>query len=127
MKYKDFIFLNVARSLQASEHPYTGRQRRLASVYCGSLVNFFNEAKLLKHAAPASGQEFEKLALRISDFTEEGQDFVMLGATDKWLAACDRKSNALLAKGATEEERLKVYADNSGLLKRLAKFRETRS
>jgi hypothetical protein len=127
MKQKDFVFLNVKLSLQVEEHPYTGRLRKLAEVYCATIIDFLKRGGLLKPAAAVNGIVFEDAVLRLSDLTDEGQDFIMSGATDNWLSACDRKSNLILAKGANEEERLKVYADPAGLKKRLEKFRKDRA
>jgi hypothetical protein len=129
MQRKDFIFLNVPGVIEHALRviPPTDKYAKVASTYLCTEVEFLRLQKLIKPTSSANEMQFENLVLRLSDLTEEGQDFVMSGATSKWLAACDRKSNAMLAKGASEEERLAVYADPKGLISRLEKFRKERA
>jgi hypothetical protein len=127
MKYRDFEFLNVPQSIQIREKPYTGRLRALALVYCATQVRFFKEAGLLVKDVPLDDEGLSNVVLRLADFSAEGQDFIMSGAVDNWLGACDRKSNKLLKQDAAESDRLAVYADESGLFKRLEKFRKEKS
>ncbi len=94
--------------------------------YTLAQITFLIDTNLLKADAKARGQRHEDVIIRLSDLTPEGQDFIMSGADDSWLRACDRKSNKMLAEGATEEERLDVYRDAKGLYKRLEKFRKER-
>jgi hypothetical protein len=128
MNQKDFILLDVAYSLlNAKEEPFTGRERKLAATHTATEVNFLIKADLLKADASARSTPLEKTVIRLSDLTEEGQDFVMSQGTVKWLIACDRKSNDMLKKGVLEEERLAIYADPNGLHNRLEKFRRDRA
>ena len=127
MMYKDFILLNVPGLLARKEIPETGRWKKVALAFSSTKVHFLIDAGLLKEDVPARSLPVDQAVIRLSDLTAEGQDFIMSGADDNWLGACDRKSNKMLAEGATEEERLNVYRDSSGLYKRLEKFRKERT
>ena len=128
MTKKDFIFLHVA-DLLSVEHRSASegeRWRKLAATFSKTIVSFYLNTGLLKTDPVATLANPEKVVLRLSDLTEEGQDF-LLWDKGRWLGACDRKSNDLLRKGATEKERLAVYADPKGLYRRLDKFRKERA
>lgn len=127
MKYNDFVFLNVPMILTQSECPPTGRLRRLGAVWTSTQVGFLIDSGLLRDNIQARRVTLDQVILKLSDFTEEGQDFIMSNAIGKWLGACDRKSNDLLKCGASEEERLAVYANPKGLYSRLERFRKARS
>jgi hypothetical protein len=135
MKYKDFPFLNAQRSLEMWRRPSQVESIGIESAeyYYGStlawittLVDFLKDAELLPESAPAWHTPVEKITIMLSDLTEEGQDFVMTAATSKWLGSLDRKSNDMLKRGASNEERLLVGRDPKGLYKRLDKFRKER-
>jgi hypothetical protein len=131
MSQKDFIFLNVPGLLDIKENPWFSaaaveRAKRGVLTYNSTEINFLIDADLLRQDASARHTSLDHTVIRFSDLTEEGQDFLMSQATVKWLGACDRKSNDMLKRGASEEERLAVYADPKGLYKRLEKFRKER-
>jgi hypothetical protein len=126
MNTKDFIHINVPGRLANYEKPSDIRLRNLTLAYTLTEVMFLTDAGLLRAEAKVHSQRHEDVVIRLSDLTSEGQDFIMSGAIDSWLGACDRKSNRMLADGATEEERLAVYRDPKGLYKRLEKFRKER-
>jgi hypothetical protein len=113
--------------LARKEIPETGRLRRLVAAYVKTEVNFLVATDLIRKDAVARVVPLEEVVIHLSDLTPEAQDFVRSGAIDSWLGACDRKSNRMLAEGATEEERLAVYRDPKGLYKRLEKFRKERN
>jgi hypothetical protein len=129
MSEKDFTYLNVKSSIEHALRviPPTDRYAKVAFIYSKTEIEFLRREKLIKSDAQAVTAPIEEVIIKFSDLTDVGQDFVMSKATTKWLGACDRKSNDLLSKGASEEERLAVYADARGLEKRLAKFRAGRS
>ncbi len=104
---EDFIFLNVRDLIE--RFPYDEEEHRAS---CKTHIDFFRDNGLLRPEAPCLATAFEKAVIRYSDFTDEGQRFIMTAATDKWLASCDRKKD------------LSSYADSSGLERRLKTFRQ---
>jgi hypothetical protein len=132
MSQKDFIFLNVPGLLDIKENSWFSaaaveRAKRGVLTSTSTEINFLIEAGLLRQDASARHTPLDQAVICFSNLTEEGQDFLMSQATVKWLGACDRKSNDMLKRGASEEERLAVYADPKGLYKRLEKFRKERA
>lgn len=69
---------------------------------------------LIHSSAPALQVPLDQVVIRYSDYTELGQEFVLSGAIDKWLASCDRKQT------------LAAYADRAPLEKRILKFLKER-
>jgi hypothetical protein len=128
MKNQDFIFLDVKGLLDLKFRSANGAERwkKVAIAFATTKRDFFVETGLLRQGIEARSQSVQDLKLQLSDLTEEGQDF-LFWEKDSWLGACDRKSNDLLRKGATDEERLAVYADPKGLYRRLDKFRKERA
>jgi hypothetical protein len=126
MAKDNFIFLNVPGLLATKENPPTGRIQRVMLAACTAKISFFKETGLLRRDSPMQSVAIEEVVLRLSDMTLEGQDFVLSGATSKWLGAVDRKAAKLGSEGATEEEQLAVYRDTKGLYSRLVKFRKER-
>ncbi len=122
MNHLDFIYLNIPRWLNHG----TERERKYAATHNATEIKFLKEARLLRPDSSVWQTPYEQTVVRLSDLTEEGQDFLMSAAISNWLGACDRKSNDMLKKGATEEQRLAIYADPKGLYSRLEKFRKTR-
>jgi hypothetical protein len=133
MKYKDFISLNVpalqkdAMRVISPRPDAAERMINLVRTYCRTEIEFLRHVGFIRSDSPAFTSPILETVLRLSDMTDEGQDFVMSSATSKWLGACDRKSNEMLKRGASEEERLAVYADPKGLHSRLEKFRKERA
>ncbi len=117
MSNKDFIFLNVPGLLSrygaASDGNPDEYHRNLILAYTGTQLKFFQKEGLLLKNLEAVELPVNEVVLKFSNFTEEGQKFIMSGATDKWLQSCDKKGD------------LAAYQDSSGLHKRLAKFRAT--
>ncbi|MGL4489819.1 MAG: hypothetical protein ACRCU5_10290 [Rhizobiaceae bacterium] len=91
------------------------------------MTRFLMETGFLTDTFAGRGLPREQMVIKMSDLTEEGQDFIMSGAHMSWLGALDRKSNDLLKRGASNEERLAVRADPKGLYTRLEKFRKERT
>lgn len=100
MSEKDFTYLNIPSLLDqkvwiklpgeeggplldTSWNERNARQLR-------SLVEFFRDNGLLKEGVIKQGTDIMTLVLRFSDFTEEGQRFIMSGAPDRWSASFDR-------------------------------------
>lgn len=117
MTREDFVFLNVAFSLKrhsvASDGSIDQCARELILAYSKTQLEFFKTEGLLKKDARAWALPIEIALIMYSDFTDEGQKFIMTAATDKWLQSCDKKGD------------LASYQDPTGLIKRLKKFRET--
>lgn len=124
MTKKDFIVLHVADWLKIKEIPPTGQTRRLGLALSSTILDFLKDTGFLINTSKVYDAKLEDVVIHLSDLTPEGQDFIMSGADDKWLAACDRKSSKIRAAGASEEEGLDVYRDPSGLYERLKKFRK---
>ena len=133
MNRKDFVYLDVHFSFDShKENPWFSaaaveRAKRGVLTSTSTEINFLIDTGLLRDDASARHTPLDRAIIRFSDLTDEGQDFLMSQATVKWLGACDRKSNDMLKRDASEEERLAVYADPKGLYKRLEKFRKERS
>lgn len=129
MNREDFTYLNVEALVYGALRviPPTDRHAKSTLAYCTTEIKFFKDAKLLMPEASAWKTPVEQIIIRLHDLTEEGQDFIMSGAVHKWLGACDNKSNRMFTeKAATDEQRLEVYRDPTGLYKRLEKFRAIR-
>ena len=110
MNQKDFVFLNVEKFIH---RPNASPQwQEIARSLTRTQIDFFQDYGLLRPDAPALHSPLEGVIIKFSDFTPEGQQFIMTAATDKWLQACDKKKT------------LEAYKDPSGLVKRLKKFRE---
>ena len=124
---KDFVVLNVPGLLSRKVSPNALQWKRLVLAFTSTQIDFYIGAGLLTETASARTTPKNKTVLMLSDFTHEGQQFLMSGGDDKWLASCDRKSSKLLARGAPEDQILAVYRDASGLNKRLNKFRTERA
>jgi hypothetical protein len=127
---KNFVYLDVHSSLERQkENPWFSaavveRAKRGVLTWASTEINFLIDAGLLRQDASARHTPLDQAVIRFSELTEEGQDFILSQATVKWLGACDKKSNDMLKKGASEEQRLAVYSDPKGLYKRLEKFRK---
>ena len=111
MTQKDFIFLDVGSFIHRKVIP-PSRWEETARSLCQTQIDFFRDHGLLEPHATALHCALEKAIVRFSDFTPEGQEFIMTAATDKWLKACDRKQT------------VEAYKDPSGLVRRLTKFRK---
>jgi hypothetical protein len=129
MKYGDFIYLNVKGSVEHALRviPPTDKYAKTTLAQLKTEIEFLRSQGLIKSTAAAYKANIENAVIYLSDLTDEGQDFVMSGATRKWLGSCDSKSNRLLSQGASDEQRLAVYQDMSGLMRRLDKFRAERA
>jgi len=110
---EDFIYLNVPGLLYryGSNSP---QSRAVVLAFAKTELAVFIENGLLERSAPAINVPVEEAVVRYSDFTAEGQAFVMSGAVERWLGACDKKNT------------LAAYEDKASLEKRLAKFRGER-
>ncbi len=128
MKHNDFVYLDVPFFLEHSLKviPPTDRYAKTALAHATTEIEFLRREGLIKMDSVAGSAPVKEVVLRLSDLTEEGQDFILSGATRNWLGACDRKSSDLLKKGASEEARLAVYSDSKGLVSRLERFRKQR-
>ena len=73
-----------------------------------ALFEFYKTHGLLR--SPESLPDVEKIILKLSDFTELGQRFIMSAATHRWLKSFDRPGTK------------KKYSDVSYLEKQLAKL-----
>ena len=107
---QDFIFLNVKSLIDHYSNPsaqWADKVRALA----GTQLSFFQEQGLLRQGFSPVDTPIDDVILRASNFTEEGLEFIKTGATDKWLAACDKVGS------------IEAYKDASGLIKRLKAFR----
>ena len=115
MTINDFIFLNVPGLLSrygVSDDGYPdGGRRALIFTYTNTQIEFFRNEGLLLPNSEVMTVPIEEAVVKYSDFTDEGQKFIMTSATDKWLSSCDKKGD------------LASYQDPSGLIKRLNKFR----
>ena len=112
MDQKDFVFLNAEMFIHRKTIPPSSRWEETARSLCRTQIDFFRDYGLLQPDAAVLHAPLDKAIIRFSDFTPEGQEFIMTAATDKWLRACDRKQT------------VEAYKDPSGLIKRLKKFRE---
>jgi hypothetical protein len=132
MIHRDFIYLNVPASLANArrviplDFASVERELALALTHASTEISFLKRAGLMRVDSASYTVPIAEAVVHLSDLTEEGQDFLMSQAMVKWLAACDRKSNKMLQQGASEEERLAVYADPKGLYQRLENFRKQR-
>jgi hypothetical protein len=131
MSQKDFIYTNVPGLLNIKENQWftadaVARAKRVVIAYISTEIHFLMDTGLLRGDAPARQTPLDQAVVRFSELTEEGQDFIMSQAMVKWLGACDKKSNDMFKRGASEEESLAVYANPKGLYKRLEKFRKER-
>jgi hypothetical protein len=97
-KAKDFIAFNVPGMLSRkvtiydNADPTIGRRddgwyERVATRY-RAVSEFFATNELLRN--PEKLPTADQMVLRLSDFTALGQEFVMSGAADRWLASFDR-------------------------------------
>lgn len=111
---KDFIYLDVAGSLSHYLNPTLDWRRRVLA-YAATEISFFSQHGLINESAAALRVPAEKAVIRFSDFTPEGQDFIMSQAVERWLGSCDRKGT------------IEAYQDPSGLVQRLNKFRKDRA
>jgi hypothetical protein len=122
-KYLECVYIDVRKNIGRLEQQGRFREAKaFYSVYATEIEIFRRNGLLVDNASALSGP-IENVIIHYKDFTTEGLKFLMSGALDNWLKNCDRKSNALFKKGASEEERLAVSADISSLQKRLDKFR----
>lgn len=112
MMKPDFVYLDVPGLQQRFGHD--PGWRRTISQCTTTQVEFFKSHELLRKDAAAWSVTVENAIIRFSDFTPEGQGFIMSQAVEKWLASCDRKKDPA------------AYSDPSGLERRLKKFREAR-
>lgn len=97
---KDFVYLNIPSSLDRKVWiklpgedggpllDTTWNERNARQLR--SLVEFFRDNGLLKAGVIKDGADIMSLVLRFSDFTEEGQRFIMIDAPGKWRASFDR-------------------------------------
>jgi hypothetical protein len=97
---KDFVYLNIPSLLDRKvwiklpgeeggpllDKAWNERNERQLR----SLVEFFRDSGLLRPGIIKGNNDIMTLVLRFSDFTEEGQRFVMTDAPGKWRASFDR-------------------------------------
>lgn len=126
MTKRDILVLSAPMSLNRKENPPTGRWRRLATAFLTTKIEFLRDSGLIRADSNVKNMSFEETEIFASDLTPEGEDFFMALHLYNWLGACDRKSNDLLRRGVSDEERLAVYQDPKGLYRRLEKFRKDR-
>ena len=112
MSSRDFVYLHVPKLLSHYSNPTAGWTERVRAL-AETQFSFFQANNLLRSDFERP-QHIATLVLRFSDFTEEGQAFLMSQAVERWLASCDRK-------GTPE-----AFRDASGLHSRLSKFRNGR-
>jgi hypothetical protein len=110
----DYISLNVPGLLQRYANPsQEWRQRILALT--GTQLELLQKYGLIEGNAPALKAELDRVVIRFSDYTKLGQEFVLTGAIDKWMASCDRKNTQA------------AYEDRAPLEKRIATFLKARN
>ena len=108
----DFKYLNVPGSLCQYANP-TDNRHEITIAIAETELTFFQEYGLLRtHKKPA---DIGSLVLWYSEFTDEGQAFLLSQAVERWLGSCDRKGT------------VDAYRDPKGLISRLAKFRAKRA
>jgi hypothetical protein len=124
---KSFRFINMPMTLSLQEDPPSDRRARVGFTYNNTQIEFLMNAGLLNDDAPVRTMPRNEALVTTDDLTDEGYDFLMSKAMSNWLGTADRRSNDLGRQGGTFEERLKIYADGSGLYRRLEKFRKERA
>lgn len=78
------------------------------------LLRFFDETGLIRSEALRQIRDWENFEIKISDFTEEGLELIML-CHDRWLDAVERGSNPANIK-LWEKELIKIRSDSPILL-----------
>jgi hypothetical protein len=124
---KSFRFINMPLTLSRQEIPPSDRSARVGFTYNNTQIEFLLDAGLLNDDAPVRTMPRNEARVSTDDLTDEGYDFLMSKAMWKWLGTVERRSNDLGRLGGTFEEQLKIYADGSGLYRRLEKFRKERA
>jgi hypothetical protein len=124
---KSFEFIDIPWSLSLKENPPSDRSARIGFTYKNTQIEFLLVAGLLNDDAPVRTMPRNEARVSTDDLTDEGYDFLMSKAMWKWLGTVERRSNDLGRQGGTFEEQLKIYADGSGLYRRLEKFRKERA
>jgi hypothetical protein len=109
MPSRDFVYLDVSKLLSHYSNPTANWAERVR-VLAETQLSFFEVNNLLRSGFERP-RHITTLVLHFSDFTEEGQSFLMSQAVERWLESCDRKGT------------LEAYRDARGLRSRLAKFR----
>ena len=127
MVQKDFTYLNIPSSLDRKvwiklpgeeggpllDTAWNERNARQLR----SLVEFFRDNGLLKPGVIREGTDLMALVLRFSDFTEEGQQFIMTDAPGKWRASFDRTPNKSDSDVTYMIRKLKALRGESGKAK----------
>jgi len=106
---RDYISLNVPGLLGAFANPSPQWRDKILAL-TGTELELLQKYALIKSSAPALQVALDQVVIRFSDYTQLGQEFVLSGAIDTWLKACDRKQT------------LAAYADRAPLEKRIVKF-----
>jgi hypothetical protein len=109
----DYISLNVPGLLQRYANP-TEQWRQKIIALTGTQLEMLKKYALIQSGASALRVPLDQVVIRFSDYTELGQEFVLTGAIDKWMAACDRKNT------------LAAYEDTAALEKRIVSFLKAR-
>ena len=113
MTRPDYISLNVPGLLQRYANP-TEQWRQKILALTGTQLEMLKKYALIQSSASALRVPLDQVVIRFSDYTELGQEFVLTGAIDKWMAACDRKNT------------LAAYEDTAALEKRIVSFLKAR-
>lgn len=110
---KDFIALNVPRLLARYSNP-SSDWRPTVLALARTQIDVMRANEMISPNAAALSEPVENAVLMFSDLTPLGQEFLMTGETDRWLAACDRAGN------------LAAYEDHRRLEKRVRRFLDAR-
>lgn len=113
---RDFSYVDVPAMLNHYSNPSENWRRIVLDSYRAE-VTFYKSNNLIRKTARAWNMPIEETVINFSEFTDEGQKFIMSLAVEKWRQAQDRG-------------RLKntsIDSDGSGLDLRLKKFRSNRT
>ena len=112
MKRQDYVALNVPGLLQRYANPTEAWQKKILAL-ARTQLDLLKKYEFINSGATAFHVPVEQLMIRFSDYTKLGQEFVLTGAIDKWMASCDRKGN------------LEAYENKAPLEKRILAFLKT--
>ena len=109
----DYISLNVPGLLTRFANP-SDEWRQKVLALTRTQLELLKEYALIQSDASALHVPTDQAVIRFSDYTKLGQEFVLTGAIDKWMAACDRKNSQA------------AYEEKGPLEKRIVSFLKTR-
>ena len=84
--------------------------RKIILALTSTQLELLRKHHLINDGAQAFQVPLDQVVIRFSDYTKLGQEFLMTGAIDKWMASCDRKGT------------LAAYEDKAPLEKRIVEF-----